>query len=84
MLSKVSREYVLFYILLTFKDEENRVKRESIEKQNIMGIENEEFPLYIQAVEDPSAYDDHIWDDNMPINGDLNPDQQGDHDPLDG
>ena len=69
---------------LTFQDEENRVKRESFEKDNIVGMEDEEFPVYIQAVEDPSSYDDHIWDDTIPINGDLNPDQQGDHDPLNG
>ena len=85
MSSKVSREDVALYILMTFQDEENRVKRESFEKDNIVvGIEDEEFPVYIQAVEDPSSYDDHIWDDTMPLNGDLHPAQQGDHDPFDG
>ena len=82
MSSKVSREDVALYILMTFQDEENRVKRESFEKDNIVGMEDVEFPVYMQAVEDPSSYDDHIWDDTMPINGDLNPDQQGD--PLNG
>ena len=67
--------FLVLYILITFQDEENRGKRESFEKDNIVGMEDEGFPVYMQAVKDPSSYDDHIWDDTMPINGDLNPDQ---------
>ena len=81
---KSRRCCIVYFNEMTFQDEENRGKRESFEKDNIVGMEDEEFPVYMQAVKDPSSYDDHIWDDTIPINGDLNPDQQGDHDPLNG
>ena len=80
---------------MNFQDDEIQVKRKSFEKYNLIGIkdENRPFPFPILLPPDlpiplpipfSSSDDDHSWDDNIPRNGDLNPDQQRDHDELDG
>ena len=82
MSSKVSREDLALYIFMTFQDEENRVKRESFQIDNIMGMEDTEF----QQV-DSSSNDDHSTDGIMQIDGDLEDSHHphgGVHDPLKG